>query len=303
MGGLLNSHETRGEDMPHTMTMLQSPASSPNMSFRRLDHLVLPSGDLDAQAAFYQRLGFRVGQPNVHPWGTENRIVQFNGSFLELITIADGGRPPGHAPRAFSFGAHVGEWLSAWGEGMSMLVLDAADGRLDAKWFDQAGIGGFEPFHFGRKGKRPDGSEMEVAFTLAFAQASAMPDLGFFSCQQHNPENFWNTAYQVHENTAVGIGRVVIVHDEPINTGGFLKSFAGGMPVFEEGAGLSLKTRDGVMSVWTPDGAKAVLGPTPCCSTVDADALAPSFLMLPASIQRSFACARTMCRIAASVGC
>ena len=44
---------------------------------RRIDHLVVAVRDLDGAAAFYERLGFQVGARNRHPWGTENRIVQF----------------------------------------------------------------------------------------------------------------------------------------------------------------------------------------------------------------------------------
>eukprot|EP01036_Dinobryon_divergens_P059314 gene59314-79145_t len=229
--------------------MMFSPYSS-----RRIDHLVMPARDLEAQTAFYGRLGFSVGARNVHPWGTENRIVQFDGAFLELITLGKTAVPPAHAPRHFSFGAHVADRLTREGDGMAMLVLDSPDAQADAAWFKQAGIGDYAPFHFGRKALRPDGQETEVAFTLAFATSVAMPEISFFTCQQHFPENFWNAANQVHENTVSGISRVVAVHDNPTATLGFLKAFAGGAPVTENNLGLSLKTRSGTVSVWTPDG-------------------------------------------------
>ncbi|RYE71196.1 MAG: VOC family protein, partial [Hyphomicrobiales bacterium] len=57
----------------------------PETHARGLDHLVIGVADLDAAGAFYDDLGFRVGARNRHPWGTENRIVQFPGAFLELI--------------------------------------------------------------------------------------------------------------------------------------------------------------------------------------------------------------------------
>ena len=41
--------------------------------------------------------------------------------------------------------------------------------RNDRLAFDAAGIGGFSPFFFERRGKRPDGGEARVAFTMAFA--------------------------------------------------------------------------------------------------------------------------------------
>jgi catechol 2,3-dioxygenase-like lactoylglutathione lyase family enzyme len=234
-----------------------------NLSKRRLDHLVLPTRDLEAQAAFYGRLGFKVGARNIHPWGTENRLVQFDGCFLELITMGDTAIPPAFAPRQFSFGAHVGDWLHTHGDGMSMLACDSKDAAADAVWFNQAGIVDYAPFHFGRKGKRPDGSDMEVAFTLAYTTPVSMPDLCFFMCQQHNPENFWNSANQRHENTAKGVARVVVVHNQPAETVGFLKSYLGGSPAFDENNGVLLSTAKGVLSVLTPEGARAVFGDDP----------------------------------------
>ena len=57
---------------------------------RGIDHLVLPVGDLDAAAGHYEAMGFMVGARNRQPWGTENRLVQFPGSFLELIALGEG---------------------------------------------------------------------------------------------------------------------------------------------------------------------------------------------------------------------
>ena len=60
------------------------------MTARGLDHLVIGVRDLDRAGALYQRLGFQVGKRNLHPWGTENRIVQFPGAFLELLAVGEG---------------------------------------------------------------------------------------------------------------------------------------------------------------------------------------------------------------------
>src|SRR5438132_324481 len=54
-----------------------------------LDHIVHAVRDLDAAAELYRRLGFTVGAPNKHPWGTHNRIVQLPGFFIELLTVAE----------------------------------------------------------------------------------------------------------------------------------------------------------------------------------------------------------------------
>ncbi|MBG1233558.1 VOC family protein [Aestuariivirga litoralis] len=179
------------------------------VSARRIDHLVLAVNDLDAAGAFYQSLGFQVGARNMHPWGTHNRIVQFGSSFLELITVGDAASIPEHRPEHFSFGAFVRDYL-AQREGLAMFVLDSVDAKGDAAAFRSAGIGPYEPFFFERKAKRPDGSETQVAFTLAFTTQPDFPNAAFFRCQQHFPENFWNPKFQQHPNGATGIRRVTL---------------------------------------------------------------------------------------------
>ncbi len=205
-------------------------------SQRRIDHLVLAVHDLEAAAAFYTKLGFQVGARNRHPWGTENRLVQFGSSFIELITI--GGNPETiapHQPGRFSFGAYVRDYLQNR-EGFAMFVLDSADAKADAALFAEKGIGAFEPFFFERKGQRPDGSETHVAFTLAFAMDARLPDASFFVCQQHFPENFWNPDFQRHPNGAAAITAVTLSVAQPLAHAGFLTDFTG-IPARETGMG------------------------------------------------------------------
>lgn len=225
---------------------------------RGLDHLVIGAADLDAAGAFYADLGFRVGARNRHPWGTENRIVQFPGAFLELITIGDATLIPPPAPRHFSFGAFVRDAL-ARGEGMSMLVLESRDSAGDAEGFRTAGIGDFEPFFFERQARRPDGSEVRVAFSLAFADNPAAPDCGFFVCQQHEPQNFWNPAFQQHENGASGLSAVFLATPEPAAQAAFLGAFSGAESFATPDAGLRLPLPRGRIEVLTPQAAGAML--------------------------------------------
>ena len=71
-----------------------------------------------------------------------------------------------------------------------MLVLEGHDPQGDAQAFREAGIGDFDLFDFEREGRRPDGTPIKVAFSLAFASDPAAPDVGFFTCQHRFPENF-----------------------------------------------------------------------------------------------------------------
>lgn len=224
---------------------------------RGLDHLVLGVHDLDAAAALYQRLGFTVGARNTHPWGTQNRIVQFPGAFLELITVGDAGAIPPHGPRRFSFGAFVRDAL-ARGEGMSMLVLESKDAAADAAAFHAAGIGDFETFFFERQASRPSGEAARVAFTLAFAQDDLARECAFFVCQQHEPQNFWNPAFQSHPNGASGLAAALMAADEPSAHRRFLTAFTGGAEVLEGNADLVLPLPRGRIDILDADAAGAI---------------------------------------------
>ncbi|HRP79102.1 MAG TPA: VOC family protein [Aquamicrobium sp.] len=215
------------------------------VSHRRIDHLVIAVRDLDAAAGFCERLGFQVGQRNRHPWGTENRLVQFRSSFLELITVGDDPAAiPPHGPGRFSFGAFVRDYLERR-EGGAMFVLDSSDAEADAAEFARLGIGRFEPFFFERKGRRPDGSETRVAFTLAFTMDPALPDTSFFVCHQHCPENFWNPEFQVHPNGAANIQDVTLDVAEPSRHAQFLSGYVGVAGEGDDRGGLVFPLREG----------------------------------------------------------
>jgi catechol 2,3-dioxygenase-like lactoylglutathione lyase family enzyme len=238
---------------------------------RRIDHVVVAVRDIDGAAAFYQRLGFQVGARNRHPWGTENRLVQFKTSFIELITVGAGAAIAPHGESSFSFGAFVRDYLDRR-EGLAMLVLDSEHAKADAALFAQEGIGSFEPFFFERTGRRPDGGEIQVAFTLAFARLANAPLAGFFVCQQHFPENFWNTAFQVHANGAEDIVVVALSTSEPEAEAAFLTAFTGVAPSIPAEHDLSFALAGGHLDVMTPDDAGELYG------SVEAEMAQPSFV-------------------------
>jgi catechol 2,3-dioxygenase-like lactoylglutathione lyase family enzyme len=245
---------------------------------RRIDHLVVAVHDLDQAGSFYQRLGFQVGARNRHPWGTENRIVQLPSSFIELITVGEGAAIAPHRASAFSFGAFVQDYLRGR-EGLAMLVLDSQDAKADAALFSESGIGSFEPFHFERSGRRPDGSETKVAFTLAFTSAENSPKAGFFVCQQHFPENFWNPEFQRHDNKATQISSVTLAAPSPERLRSFLRAFSGVQPASPDGDDLSFRLGESHIDVLTPDDAAEIYG------SVEAELDQPSFVAFAVRVE------------------
>jgi catechol 2,3-dioxygenase-like lactoylglutathione lyase family enzyme len=213
-----------------------------------IDHIVHAVRDLDAAGEFYRRLGFTVGARNIHPWGTHNRIVQFKTSFIELLEIGEPEKIPPHGPRAFSFGAFNRDFIAAR-EGLSMLILNSTDAREDARAFEAAHVSGFDVFDFGREAKKPDGTTVRVAFSLAFARDPASPNLGFAVCQQHFPENFWNPAFQAHANGVTNMPGVVMVAENPSDHHVFLKAFTGISDLHSSSIGIKATTAHGEIEI------------------------------------------------------
>jgi len=217
---------------------------------RGLDHIVHAVRDLDAAAALYRRLGFTVGARNRHPWGTHNHIVQLPGFFLELLTVAE---PEKLGSEGFSalFGTFNRIFLKT-NEGLSFVLLESRDAAADARDFRAAAIGVSDAMRFEREGRGPDGSLVKVGFSVAFARDPHATDIGFATCQQHYPENFWNPAFQRHANTASGIAGIVLVAENPTDHHIFLSAFTGERELQATSSGITAPTPRGDIRVMDP---------------------------------------------------
>ena len=219
---------------------------------RGIDHIAHAVDDLDDAADFYRRAGFIVSARNRHPavWGTENHIVQLPGCYIEILGLGDMAATAPHGPRYFSFGAFARDFL-ARGQGVAMLALQGR-GAKDAEEFRDSGVSDFELFDFAREGKRPDGTPVTLAFSLAFARDPKSPDAAFFTCLHHHPENFWNPDIQKHPNGACAVAGVVLVADNPSDHHIFLSAFAGERDLHATSSGITIKIPRGEIQVMTP---------------------------------------------------
>lgn len=215
---------------------------------RGIDHVVHCVRDLDQAAAFYERLGFTLTPRASHPWGTDNRLVQFKDTFLEILTVAAPERIVEPAPDGFEFGAYNRDYLRAR-EGMSMLALKGADAAADARSFAEHGLSPRPPFHFERRARLPDGGEATVAFDLAFAMDAGMPEAVFFTCQQSAPEHFWKPAFQSHENGASAVADVVMIGSASPAMLRFMRGVFDADRVSETAGGLTVEAGGGTVTV------------------------------------------------------
>lgn len=222
---------------------------------RGLDHIVHAVRDLEAAGAFYERLGFQVGARNRHPWGTENRLVQLPGFFLEILAVVEPDKIAGA-----TFGAFNQKFLSEVGEGLSALVVEGHDPKGERAALDAAGFGGIPLLEFSRQGKRPDGSETEVGFKIAFARYPAAAHALFFTCMQTAPESFWSAELQRHPNGARQIAAAVLVAENPTDHHIFLEALTGVRDIRATSLGLTIPTPRGAIQVMDPRSFKQAFG-------------------------------------------
>ena len=214
-------------------------------SGRAIDHVVLAVKDLDGAAATYQRLGFTLTPRAAHAdrMGTSNRLAQFGAkNFIELLEVDRPERLARHdfaaSPPFFSFGDH-NRLATQEREGLSMLAFASNDARADIRSFAAAGLPTFAPFDFERYAGLPDGTQVTVAFSLAFVQPPEMQTTAFFVCENRAQDYFWKPEYQAQANTATAIVAVYLCSPAPERHaklvskmfGGEVKPTAGGFSV------------------------------------------------------------------------
>ena len=227
---------------------------------RPIDHLVLAVRDFDAARATFQRLGFTLTPVARHPFGTANSLAQFDGSFLEILTVAEPAAIPAGDGTHFSFGAFNRDYL-AGGEGLSMLVLKSGDAAADRADFAAHDLRVYEPFGFERVATGPDETPLKVAFSLTFTGDSRLTRAGFFTCQHHYPENFWRSEFQRHANGALNIAAAVMVTRDPADFHEFLTHFTGVHELTATSFGVTFALGDGSrVEVMSPLGFKAFFG-------------------------------------------
>ncbi|MEL7526322.1 MAG: VOC family protein [Pseudomonadota bacterium] len=226
---------------------------------RGLDHIVVAVHDLDAAGKAYEALGFTVTPENTHPWGTANRLIQLNGFFIELLSVAEPGLITETVGTEFSFGAFNRTFL-AKREGASMLVMESRDASVDRQDFEKVGLSLFEPFSFERVAHLPDGTTAKVAFDLTILRDPLSPEIGYFTCHNKYPENFWKPPFQSHSNGAKEIETIYLVAEDPSDHHEFLGGFTGQREMRATSLGLELETARGKILVLNPAGYRSLVG-------------------------------------------
>ena len=227
---------------------------------RGIDHVVIAVNDIKKAREIYEKMGFKVTPKALHPFGTENSLVQLNGNFIEIVGVDNLSLVPPHTKEKYSFAQANVDFLS-YKEGMSSLVFQSLDARRDREEFLASGLHTYENVDFERKARLPDGSSVIVGFSLAFLSNPETPNMTFFCCQQHAPEHFWKPEYQIHSNTAYALQEIIILANNPLSSLSFFQKTHGPSSIAHDGEDLSIKLHNGLMSLLTPTSFERRFGP------------------------------------------
>ena len=215
---------------------------------RGIDHVVIAVNNLDEARATYEQMGFKLTPKALHPFGTENFLVQLTNNFIEVVGVTDLSLVPPHTTAKYSF-AQANVDLLSHREGMSSLVFQSLDARRDREDFLTSGLQTYENIDFERKAQLPDRTSVTVGFSLAFLTSLEMPNMTFFTCQQHAPEHFWKPEYQKHDNTAHDIIEIIILAEDPSSTQSFFEGTHGASTIVRDEGNLIIKLDNGKISV------------------------------------------------------
>jgi hypothetical protein len=168
---------------------------------RTIDHVVHAVSDLEAAASSYASLGFTVTPRADHPFGTSNRLVVLDESYVEIVAVTRPEQLPENG-----FAARVARRLRTHGDGISHLVLSSADPPADLAALGPAATG--EIFSFSRPAPQPNGTSIKASFECTLMHGT--DELGMFLCKHLAPEAVWNEATTWHSNLARRITAVSI---------------------------------------------------------------------------------------------
>ncbi|WP_164749828.1 VOC family protein [Nitratireductor alexandrii] len=233
-----------------------------------LDHLVLPTADLETASARLCALGFTVAPQGTHPFGTVNRCVYFSdGCFLEPLAIGDRDRCIAAIADGNVFVARDEAFRRARGqEGFSAIVFATADAEADHARYVSGGMSPGKPLFFTRPFLDADGKAGEASFRLAFATIAGLAEPFFFACQRIGVPAVDRTALEAHENGARGLAGAVVVADDTVSVRDAIARIAkvgNGTEPDAEAAALVLS--NAAIDVMRPDAYRRRFGAEPDC--------------------------------------
>jgi hypothetical protein len=224
-----------------------------------LDHLGHFVPDLDAAAAVWEKLGFKVTPTSVHqvsgkPAGTANRCVMLEEGYIELLApTSDTANAQRVRDRMKRF---VGVHLACFG------TPDAA--AEQRRLADH----GFEPEPVVPLQRKIDSGD-SAGFRVVYVPAGKMPEGRVQYCEHLTPEHVWREGYV----NPFRLRAVYVVADEPAEAAARWGRFGGLLPRPEDGF-VRLNTARGRVMIGTRRNVQRLLGSAPAAPALAGYALA-----------------------------
>lgn len=229
---------------------------------RPLDHLVLPTADLDVARNRLESLGFIVAPRGVHPFGTINECVYFaDGTFLEPLAIGHRETAEAASVKGNAFTARDAAYRFRRGqEGFSAIVVGSDDAGADDARYTMAGLSGGDILDFGRAFVTPAGEQSRMDFRLAFAADLRSPDFFGFACQRINVPAADRSQLTAHDNGVVSIRSIVLTEPNPTDFQYLLQELLNEREVEAHSFGMDIGAANAKISVLTHDGYEMMFG-------------------------------------------
>lgn len=229
---------------------------------RPVDHLVLPTAELEIARSRLRQLGFTVAPAGIHPFGTENVCVFFSDdTFLESLAVGQRETCEQEAKAGNVFVARDQAYRFRNGqEGFSALVVGSKNAKADHQSFIEAGISAGNILDFSRPFSLPDGKEDRAGFRLAFAADLRAPDAFFFTCERINTPKVDRSTLQLHANGAAALREIVLSEINPTDFQYPLQEVLNQRDVNAHSFGMDITAANASITVLTPSGLQAFFG-------------------------------------------
>lgn len=172
-----------------------------------LDHAVIAVRDLDAAAAEWAALGFRLTPRGTHSahMGSGNYTMMFGEDYLELLGVLNE-TPHNQGLRNFLAGR----------EGLERCAFTTIDAAAGVAALQARGIAATGPVEFGRPVVLPGGGAAEARFSVMHWPPEEAPGgLRIFACQHHTRQAVWVPEWQQQPNGVARILRALIATPDP----------------------------------------------------------------------------------------
>lgn len=179
-------------------------ADAAHRGTHHLDHVVVVVGDLDVAADALEEVGFFVTGRSDHPYGTSNRLVMLDDTYLEFLSVTDRSAVP-----ESGFARFVSDSIDAGRLGPRLIAFTTDDPTGERGRLLDAGFSVPEPLRFGRQAAMPDGTRRAVEFEVVVPELASLTVGGIY-CRHLTPEAVWDPSTLEHPNGARRLTEVTI---------------------------------------------------------------------------------------------